>query len=183
MSLHAKPGDATAGDEKPAVAEPANLTRIDTKTVHGRRELAFRSLDEVVADARQLVEAPNARVIGNWPLERIIMHLAAAINGSIDGISVRAPWYMRMVARLFKGRILRTKMTPGFRVPEKFEKRFYPPVESPQAALEKLSKAVARLEHERMSAVHPAFGKLSHEEWTQMHLRHSELHLSFVVID
>jgi hypothetical protein len=32
-----------------------------------------------------------------------------------------------------------------------------------------------------MTARHPVLGKLTHEEWTQLHLRHAELHLSFAV--
>jgi len=28
---------------------------------------------------------------------------------------------------------------------------------------------------------HPLFGKLSREEWNRFHLRHAELHMSFLV--
>ncbi len=32
-----------------------------------------------------------------------------------------------------------------------------------------------------LEAIHPAFGKMNHDEWTKLHLRHSEMHLSFAV--
>ena len=154
---------------------------VDTKTIQGRRDLKFGSLDEVVSDAEQLVTSPNARVLGNWPLSQLLSHLTTAINGSIEGISVKAPWYMRLVARLMKGRILRNKLSPGLRLPKAAEAAFYPAAGSPHAALEGLRAAVRRTHTEQMIAPHPVLGKLTHEEWTQMHLRHAELHLSFVV--
>jgi hypothetical protein len=49
------------------IVEPASMP-VDTKTVPGRRELVFRSLDEVVADAETLVASPNTKMLGNWPL-------------------------------------------------------------------------------------------------------------------
>ena len=71
-------------------------------------------------------------------------------------------------------------MSPGFRLPKAAEAGFYPAAGSPQAALEGLRAAVRRTHTEPMIAPHPVLGKLTHEEWTQMHLRHAELHLSFV---
>jgi len=154
---------------------------VDTKAVQGRRELNFGSLDEVVTDAEQLVASPNTKVLGNWPLSQLLTHLAAATNGSIDGISVKAPLFLRLVARLMKGRILRNKLSPGLRLPKAAEAVFYPAVSSPQVALEGLRAAVSRSHTEQMIAPHPVLGKLTHKEWTQMHLRHAELHLSFAV--
>jgi hypothetical protein len=50
-----------------------------------------------------------------------------------------------------------------------------------QEALEQLRKAVARLRAEKMTARHPVFGRITHDEWARLHLRHAELHLSFAV--
>jgi FPC/CPF motif-containing protein YcgG len=50
-------------------------------------------------------------------------------------------------------------------------------------ALQRLRNAVARLQNERMTAKHPVLGQLNHDEWNQLHLRHAELHLSFVTTD
>jgi hypothetical protein len=154
---------------------------IDSKTTLGRRALHFASLEEVVADAEMLVASPEVKMLGNWPLAQLLMHLATAVNSSIDGISAKAPWYVRMVGPLIKGRILTRGMSPGFKLPEKVEPDFFPAAESPQEALERLRAAVARTRRERMTARHPVLGKLTHDEWTRLHLRHAELHLSFAV--
>ena len=71
--------------------------------------------------------------------------------------------------------------SPGITLPKDSEAVMYPPVSSPQDALEMLRRAVERTKTQRMSARHPAFGALTHEQWVQLHLRHAELHLSFVV--
>jgi hypothetical protein len=155
---------------------------VDPSTVQGRRNLTFRSLDEVVADAEGLVSSPATRMLGNWPLSRLLAHLATAVNRSLDGIQDRAPWFVRFVARFFlKRRILTKGLSPGFRLPRKREPAFYPEVGSPREALEKLRTAVSRVRTERMTARHPAFGPLTHDEWVQFHLRHAELHLSFAI--
>jgi hypothetical protein len=154
---------------------------VDTKTVQGRRELDFGSLDEVLADAERLVAFPGTKILGNWPLSQLLTHLATMINGSIDGTSAKAPWFIRLVGPLLKGRVLKNKMSPGFKLPKDVEVRFFPAKTSPQEALEQLRTAVGRLQNERMTTRHPILGKLTHEEWTRLHLRHAELHLSFAI--
>ena len=155
---------------------------IGSKPIQSRRQLRFTSLDEVVADAEVLVASPNTKMLGKWSLSRLLAHLTLAINRSIDGISAKAPWYIRLLGPLIKGRVLK-KMSPGFKLPKSVETQFFPDGFSSAEALQELRTAVARLKHERMTACHPVLGKLSHDEWTLLHLRHSELHLSFAMID
>jgi hypothetical protein len=157
------------------------MTRVDTKAVRGRRKLTFGSFDEVLADAARLVASPHTRTLGNWPLGQLLTHLALAINRSIDGISARVPFLVRVLGRLRKGRVMSKGLPPGFNLPADREAAAFPAPASLVAALETLRAAVGRLRHERMTAPHPVFGKLTHEEWATLHLRHAELHLSFAV--
>lgn len=154
---------------------------VDPGSVQGRRRLKFSSLDEMFADAAALTESPNTRTLGNWPLHKLIGHLAVTINKSIDGISVRMPWYIRFVGWLIKGRVLKG-LSPGITLPKDVETDWFPEtVTSAQAALQAMRQAVERLQNEKMTARHPVLGKLTHEQWIQYHLRHAELHLSFAV--
>ncbi|MGO8748668.1 MAG: DUF1569 domain-containing protein [Thermoguttaceae bacterium] len=155
--------------------------RVDTKAVQGRRELSFASLDEVVADAERLVASPHTKMLGNWPLGQLLTHLTRAVNNSIDGTSTKAPWLLRIVGPLIKGRLLQKRMPPGFKLPKDVEAGFFPAAVSAQEALDGLRTAVGRLQKEKMTARHPILGKLTHEEWTRLHLLHAELHLSFAV--
>jgi hypothetical protein len=153
---------------------------VDTRTVAGRRELRFTSFDDMIADAENLVSSPQTRTLGNWPLAQLLTHLALGINVSIDGIAAKAPWYTRLMGVFIKGRILKKGMPPGFKLPRDVEAGMFPAA-SPQEALESLRRAVARTQAEEMSARHPVFGKLTHEEWTQLHLGHAAMHLGFAV--
>ena len=105
---------------------------VKTKTVHGRRDLHFNSLEEVLADAEKLVASPNTKTLGNWPLDRLIGHLATTMNGAIDGTSFKSPWFIRLVAPLFKRRMLTKKMPAGFNLPKAAETEFYPSTSSAQ---------------------------------------------------
>jgi hypothetical protein len=137
-------------------------------------------MDDVVADAERLVASPHTKMLGNWPLGQLLTHLTLAMNSSIDGISAKAPFLFRMLGPVIKWRILSHGMSAGFKLPKKVEDGFFP-VASPQEALEKLRSAANRLRTEKMTSPHPVFGKLTHEEWLRLHLRHAELHLSFAV--
>ena len=156
---------------------------IETKHVRGRRSLHFASFGAMLADAEQLVASPGIRMLGNWPLERLLAHLTRAIHSSIDGISDRAPWFVRLIGPLLKRRILDRGMSPGFRLPTPTEARFFPAAASPREALAALRLAAARIEREQMTAIHPVLGRLTHDEWLRLHLRHAELHLSFALLD
>lgn len=154
---------------------------VNSKSVQGRRQLRFVSLHEVILDAEQLVAARDAKTLGNWPLDQLLTHLAIAINSSIDGIPEKVHWMVRLVGPFLKGWVFRRGMSPGFRLPKKLEAVAFPEGSSPEEALHKLRAAVERVRTEKMNACHPVFGQLTHEEWNLFHLRHAELHLSFVI--
>ena len=94
---------------------------VNCAKVEGRRALAFAKLEEALADAEALVAAPNVRMLGNHSLGQLLAHLGIAINSSIDGFSGRAPWFIRMMAKTVKGRILKKGMRPGFKLPTRRE--------------------------------------------------------------
>ncbi|HEX9832506.1 MAG TPA: DUF1569 domain-containing protein [Mycobacterium sp.] len=54
-----------------------------------------------------------------------------------------------------------------------------PDVITPEAGLAVLRGAVDRLKTGSRRAGHPFLGPLSVDEWTQFHLRHAEMHVSF----
>ncbi len=158
-------------ESNPAAAPPAAQ----------RRQLTFHSLDEVLAEAARLVAAPDTKMLGQWPLERLLGHLAAMINDSIDGVSIQAPLVLRLVGPLFRPFVVRSRMPAGFKLPSAAEATAYPPVASPEAGLEMLRAAVGHLQTERMTSRHPVLGRLTHDQWYRIHLRHAELHLGFAV--
>jgi hypothetical protein len=155
---------------------------VDVRSVTNRRAVHYESLHDLLADAERLAGGP-VRTLGNKGFGQILRHLALAMNGSIDVqfSRMRFPWWMRIMARFYRKRVFARGLRPGIVLPANAEARLWPPEYDVTATLEDLRKAVRRLETETKRGSHPAFGRLTVDEWNQFHLRHSELHMSFVV--
>lgn len=152
---------------------------VRTKKVQGRRMVRYESFDDLLDDARQMTQQ-KVHTLGNWSLGQILMHLATSQNASIDGFGFRFPAPMRLIVRLFmKRRFLKNGIPPGLNAPAKMT-----PAETAAAAgLAALETSLQRQQQEPRNADHPAFGNLTAQEWDQFHLRHAEMHMSFVIPD
>lgn len=145
-----------------------------------RRPVSYSNLTAVLEDARFLASHPH-RTVGQWSYGRILQHLAESLNKSFDGFHYRAALPIRLVARIFlKKRLLNEPMSPGFKLPKSQEALLPDNSQPVELALENLRTAVARFEREEPTAEHPALGSLTPAEWVKLHLRHCELHMSFV---
>ncbi len=154
---------------------------VNTKRATGRRQLRYDSYDDLLADLDALTTG-EPEVVGNWSPAQICKHLAAAFNGCIDGVSFRANWPTRVIAKSFlKNKFLNKSLPAGFKIPGTAKKQFEPEQSldlNEQAAA--LRKAIARVKSDKTRAAHPFFDQLSAEQWDQFNLRHAELHMSFV---
>ena len=153
---------------------------VNTKAVVGRRTLRFESLDDISADLSQL-EGKRLKALGNWSVGQILAHLAVPMNGAIDGLKFVAPWYVRLMARVFKRKFLTGTMPPGFKLPKEMESELIPKATGVEEGFAILRGAIQRLKTETDRKPSPVFGPLTIEEWNQMNCRHCELHLSFIV--
>jgi hypothetical protein len=73
-------------------------------------------------------------------------------------------------------------MRPGFQLPTDAAKELEPPPTSTEDGLQIFRAAVARQKSETNREPNPFFGPLTLDEWNQLHCRHAEMHLSFVVL-
>lgn len=153
---------------------------INTAKVEGRRKLKFASFEELLADLNRLTSGP-VKTLGNWSPGQIFRHLAIAYNGSIDGFPMTFPLPFRLMAKVFRKKLLTMAMPAGFKLPAAGAKAMVPPPTSTEEGAAELRAAVARLQREPQRAKHPMFGNLSREEWDRVHLTHASLHLSFLV--
>lgn len=153
---------------------------VNTAKVEGRRTVHYASLQEVLADAERL-SSGDAKTLGNWSAGQIYRHLARAFNGSIDGFKATFPWYIRLMAGLFKKKLIAGAMPPGIKLPPNFARTVIPEPTSVEEGLAELRAAIARLEQEPHRAKSPVFGNLTKEEWDRIHLNHAQLHMSFLV--
>lgn len=153
---------------------------MSTAAVANRRDLHYASLDEFQADAERLAKG-NVRTVGRWTFPEILDHLAKTMKCSLDGFSFTAPWFIRLAAPFIKNSFLTKPMKAGFRLPKRAAALLPRNELSLPAAIDNLRQVIARCQSETPTGAHPVFGQLASQEWTALHLRHAELHMSFVV--
>ena len=150
-----------------------------------RRKLSFASLDEVVADAENLLARGYDRA-GNWTLAQVSGHLAEWMRFPLDG-PPRIPLLVRPVVWLMRvtvgGRMRRAILERGFTPGKPTFRETVPPVESEDAAgVARLREVVGRWKtHTGELFPSPLFGRMDRETWVRLQLRHCEHHLSFLV--
>jgi hypothetical protein len=149
---------------------------VKTARVAGRRRLHFETYQDVLDDVRALAAGPT-RQLGNWSLGEICHHLAKTMDMSIDGSKAQFPWILRTIGPLFKKRFISRPMPAGYTVPK--GSGLMPEADATGVAA--LERAVARIEQTHQRSPHALFGPMTREEWDQLHMRHCELHLSFIV--
>jgi hypothetical protein len=175
-SGHARSGVLEAGLGEVGTTPPP----IDTRRVRNRRKVCYQNFDEFLADAERLAERP-VQELGNWTLAQIFDHLARSMSVSVDGTPERFPWALRIALRLGRKRIIGRPMKPGYQVPENVAALLRPETEPClRESLWKLRSAAARFQTASEFPPHPAFGRLTRDEYRTLALRHAEVHLSFV---
>ncbi len=146
-----------------------------------RRRLRFDTHQQILDEAQMLAARPT-RQLGNWPLPDICQHLAAAMDLCIDGgVGFAVPLRIRIVARLARSRILKTGLPTGFKLPQQAQAVLYRQPKSMDAAISALEKGITRLNSTTQRVPHPVLGKMNVAQWDLFHLRHAELHFSFIV--
>ncbi|GAB4190107.1 MAG: hypothetical protein Kow00105_04460 [Phycisphaeraceae bacterium] len=148
-----------------------------------RRKLRFRTLDDLVRDIEQF-RGTEPDSSGKWSAAQNIDHVAALIDASVDGFDFKVPAVIRLMVRLMRNRFLTKGLNPGIKMPDSAPDAFKPSPDTRFAdAVDHLQRAVERAKQQGMTAVSPVFGKLTHDQWEQLHCRHAELHFSFIQPD
>ncbi len=152
---------------------------VETAQVIGRRTLHFDSYDGILADVHDLAARP-VHQLGNWTLGQICEHLAKAMEYAVDGAPFQAPWYLRLVGPLVRGRIISQPMKPGFKLPPSAAE-YLPENKEAAAGVARLEQAIERYRLASELKPHAILGRMSRKQWDQLNFRHSEMHLSFIV--
>ena len=77
--------------------------------------------------------------------------------------------------------LLEGPFRPGFKLPKEAEQVMVSKDLTVEMGMESLRAAIQRQQTVQDRVPHLALGKLSSDEWNQAHLRHGELHMSFVL--
>lgn len=161
------------------------LAVIDTAKVQ-RRSLRFANIAEARAELSAIVAAQRAgtlKPLGNWSASQNLNHIAAFIEYAFDGFPPEMPtppWPIRMVLRFLKNKYLKNGLPSGVRIPKVPGGTVGATESSLEEATARLGRAFERLEQTAPTHPSPAFGAMTHAEWTQLNLRHAELHFGFL---
>lgn len=165
--------------------------RIDTRTAVRRAIVLptladlLREIDAVESAARAIMAGDahaGVRVTGNWSVGQILQHQARFISCLYHGPEADGSLAVRTVRRATRKLTLTRPMTPGTSLPDEIADAISPDiVVYTDAGAAELRAQVQRLAHREINPhPHPIYGSLAHEDWIRYHLRHAELHMSFI---
>lgn len=161
------------------------MSEVNTKTA-AHRALRFDSLDALEAELCRIESAlagGTARVTGNWSVGQICEHVGKFIRCSFDGFDGGPPLPVRVLGRLvFKRLALGDGPVPrGIRLPKEAVSLLPGAAVSDADGIQLLRAQMARMRAgEQMRQPSPLFGRLTHDQWMHLHLKHAAMHLGFV---
>jgi hypothetical protein len=149
------------------------------------RELTFSTLDDILDEARRIAAQPQVTTRGNWSASQNIWHVARYIQASVEGYPFNPPWYLKLIGPLFKKRMTRKTMSPGYKTSTNMAEHMEPQSVSEEQtamgpAIEKLEQWVGRASDQGFIPANPVFGKMSTQQWVDLHCRHAELHFGLI---
>ncbi len=157
---------------------------VDTKVAEFRT-IQFRSTDEMLAEVDRLLAAESSgtlRRTGNWTLGQTLGHLAAWINYSFDGYppQTKPPWFVKLILATQKRKFLTSSLPRGVKIPKIEGGTLGIEQVSAAEGAARLKAAAARLNAACPTQPSPIFGRLPHDQWIALNLRHAELHLGYL---
>lgn len=158
---------------------------INTRKVVGRRKLRFETLAQMRSDVEACIAAERAgRLVrlGNWELGTMLGHLAFWIEAPYENYArvPRPPGVVGLIAKLFRGMILKKGMGAGMKVGRAPGGTYGLETMTTDDGAARLAAAMAKLDAGPPGIPNIVFGPMTHEEWKALNLRHAELHLSFL---
>lgn len=149
---------------------------------------SFHTIDELKADLNKIESAHNDGTLstnGGWSVGQNLAHCATFIKSSYDGFDMKAPWFIRIPCTLLLKPIATkptSQMKPGIKLPEKAKELLPEDEVSVEQGLSMMREQLARIESgQQMTAPSPLLGKLSHEQWVNLHLNHCRMHFGYLV--
>ncbi len=144
-----------------------------------RRKLDFKTFNDLKNDLNLLSQSRYDRA-GNWSLGQVCDHIAIFLDKSMDGFNLVLPLPLRMMGGFARWSTLKFRWIPsGYKAPDILLPL---DVSSDPQGIERLQKSIQRYESFNQP-LHPSplFGKVSRQQWDQLHLIHAAHHFSFLI--
>jgi Protein of unknown function (DUF1569) len=150
------------------------------------RKLDFRSISDLEKDLDDLEKTCQMGTVhktGDWSPGPICHHVGKFFHFALDGFDGPAPLPVRIIATiLFKKKALGPGPMPaGIKLPAKASYMLPDPDISDADGIAFLRDQIARMNNgEQFTHPSPIFGKLTHDQWMTIQLKHAALHLGFL---
>jgi hypothetical protein len=102
------------------------------------------------------------------------------VDYAYDGMPIRMPFFIRWIMHPLKRRILNEPMRSGSRIPRVSGGTLATAVVPTAEGIAHLQRAYAQLAGRTPTQPPPLLGRMTHDGWIALTLRHAELHLSFL---
>jgi hypothetical protein len=151
-----------------------------------RRPVSCATLNDLRRELSALEQAHakgTLRATGNWTPGQILTHLEAFIRYPYEGYPAALgtpPWIIRKILSMRKKRYLFKGLPAGVKIPGVPGGTVGAQDVPFEQGMARFRAAIDRLEASPPTSPNMIFGPLTREEWTALHLRHAELHLSFL---
>ncbi len=152
--------------------------------VQGRRTLRFASMDEMLQEAGRIADADRTgrlQRLGNWSAGQCMHHIATWMDYPFDGYPMKIPLFIRVIGPLLKSFVTNNSMPTNRRLPGVPSGTYAVEDVPTSQALPHLERSATRMASTCPDRRNPMFGKLTHEQWIKLNLRHAELHFSFLI--
>ena len=169
--------------------EPANEKRQSTMSSQSHkpgRILDFQSVFDLESDLDRIEQACASGAVeatGSWSVGQNCHHVGKFFRFALDGFDGPAPLPVRVIATLlFKKKALGPGPMPsGIKLPAKASYMLPDPDITNEDGIAFLREQVQRIKNgEQFTHPSPIFGKLTHDQWMTIQLKHAALHLGFL---
>ncbi len=133
-------------------------------------------------DRFEEIGADNLQTTGDLTAGQIVQHISEVVTRSIDGFEFSAPLIVKLMRPMIRKKFVGTSspLDPGIKL-KGDSTVLVPAVDFPLAdAIANLRSELDRANETKMTKPSPVFGNMTHDDWTNLHLRHAELHFSFI---
>ncbi|MEM9586645.1 MAG: DUF1569 domain-containing protein [Planctomycetota bacterium] len=147
-----------------------------------RRAIDFHSAEEVIRDIEALRQSGYQQT-GKWNLTQICQHLAATMNGGMDGFGFRLPWILRatLLRWAFNYALKTRKLGSGFPTFKSLKPSHTDPSDDDDAIDACIESCRRAGSFAGPMNDYPLLNEVSVEQWQDFMWIHASHHLSFLV--
>jgi hypothetical protein len=147
----------------------------------------FHSVPELRAELDRMKRAHEQGALstsGGWTVGQNLEHCAKFIKESFDGFTITMPIAFRLLGSTVLKPLYtkpKSQFKPGIKAPKGAANLMPSADVSIEEGLTIMDEQLTRIESgEQMTQPSPLFGKLSNEQWVNVHLSHCRMHFGFL---